>query len=294
MKVPDWIIDGIKDRNRSKGLLDILKKKKIVTICKEAQCPNIGTCFERGTATFLIMGPNCSRNCSFCAVTSKKPEPLDSEEPRRIAEMVKSLGIRHVVITSVSRDDLDDGGSGHFVETIRAVKGMNQGVTVEVLIPDFGGDSLSLKKIIDEKPEVINHNVETVEELYNEVRPGAVYTRSLKLLSEVSRKSNGVVTKSGMMVGLGESAEQVFKTMDDLVEAGVKAFTIGQYLRPTTEHHEVKRYIPPKEFERYKEVAMEKGFTAVASGPFVRSSYQAESLYEKVKEEARERIGVSE
>ena len=283
MKVPDWIIDGIRDREKSKNLLDVLNKKEIITFCKEAQCPNVGTCFEKRTATFLIMGPNCSRNCSFCAVTSRTPEPLDSEEPSRIAEMVKTLGINHVVITSVTRDDLDDGGISHFLDTIRAVRKMNPGVTVEVLVPDFNGNPTAVERIIDENPEVFNHNIETVKELYAEVRQGADYDRSLQLLAKVAKNANGIVTKSGMMVGFGETEEQVLRTMDDLISAGVQILTIGQYLRPTTAHLEVKRYITPEEFEKYAKIGSEKGFIAVASGPFVRSSFQAQELYERAK-----------
>jgi len=284
MRIPDWIIDGLKEREKSKDLLVFLKDKGISTICEEAKCPNIGTCFSKKTATFLIMGSICTRNCSFCAVTSGNPYSLSEDEPTRIAEAVRTLGIRHVVITSVTRDDLEDGGASHFVKTIRAVRAINRSVTVEVLIPDFDGNISSVDEIIKEKPEVINHNIETVKELYNEVRPKADYSRSLKLLLRVNQKSDRIIAKSGMMVGLGETEEQVYKTMDDLLYAGAQLLTVGQYLRPTRKHYELKRFVTPEEFDRYREVGLEKGFTGVASGPFVRSSYKADKLYKQVRE----------
>lgn len=283
MRIPDWIIDGLKEREKSKDLLVFLKDNGIVTICEEAKCPNIGTCFSKKTATFLIMGSICTRNCNFCAVTSGIPHPLSEDEPTKVAETVKTLGIRHTVITSVTRDDLEDGGANHFVKTIRVVRAVNRDVTVEMLIPDFDGNISSVDKIIKEYPEVINHNIETVKELYNEVRPKADYSRSLKLLLRVNQKSDRIIAKSGMMVGLGETEEQVYKTMDDLLNAGVQILTIGQYLRPTNKHHEIKRFVTPEEFDRYREVGLEKGFIGVASGPFVRSSYKAKEIYHEAR-----------
>lgn len=283
MQIPDWIVDGLKGREQSKPLLKYLKEKGVETICEQAQCPNIGTCFSKKVATFLLMGPVCTRNCTFCAVSSGKPIPPDKDEPKEIALTVKELGIQHAIITSVTRDDLEDGGANHFAETIRKVRGKNEGITVELLIPDFKGDSDSLNIVLEEKPEVLNHNIETIKDLYREVRPLAVYERSLRLLSIVRERSNTILTKSGMMVGLGEREEQVYEAMDDLLDAGVQMLTIGQYLRPTRRHHEVKRYVHPHEFERYRKVALDKGFLAVASGPFVRSSYMAKELYEGVK-----------
>ncbi len=283
MRIPAWIIDGLREREKSKPLLSSLKAKHLVTVCEEAQCPNIGTCFAKGTATFLIMGSVCTRNCAFCAIASGEPELLDPDEPRRVAEMVNEMGIKHAVITSVTRDDLTDGGATHFVNTIRAVRAMNPGVNIEVLVPDFKGNGSALDAVIGEAPEVINHNIETVKPLYVSVRPKAEYERSLALLATVSNTEKGIATKSGMMVGLGETEEQVYEAMDDLLGAGVGMLTIGQYLRPTRKHHEVKRYVTPGEFERYKAVGMEKGFLAVASGPFVRSSFHAQELYEKAE-----------
>jgi lipoic acid synthetase len=283
MRIPTWIVEGLREREKSKPLLHSLEEKSIVTVCKEAQCPNIGDCFGSNTATFLIMGNICTRRCTFCAVSKGKPAQIDPEEPRRVADMVSALGIKHAVVTSVTRDDLADGGANHFINTIHAVRTMNAGVSVEVLIPDFNGIASSLDAIIATAPEVVNHNVETVRELYAAVRPGADYERSLALLATVSEKSNGNATKSGMMVGLGETNEQVYGAMDDLLDAGVKMLTIGQYLRPTRAHHEVIRYVTPGEFEEYKKVGLDKGFRSVASGPFVRSSYQAQEMYEQVR-----------
>lgn len=289
MRVPAWIAEGLREREKSKSLLHSLKEKHLVTVCEEAQCPNIGTCFARGTATFLIMGSVCTRNCAFCAIATGKPTQLDPDEPRRIAEMVRELGIKHAVITSVTRDDLPDGGAAHFIDTVRAVRAENPDVTVEVLVPDFRGNASSLDMLISEAPEVINHNIETVRGLYGSVRPGADYRRSLSLLARVSGSGKRITAKSGIMVGLGETEEQVYQAMDDLVNAEVKMLTIGQYLRPTRKHHEVVTYVAPEQFERYRAVGLEKGFLAVASGPFVRSSFHAQELYEKVREEARRR-----
>ena len=283
MKIPEWIKEGLKERGKSKDLLHFLKSKGITTICEEAQCPNIGKCFRKKTATFLIMGSVCTRNCRFCAVKSGIPEPLDKNEPERIAEMVRVLAIKHCVITSVTRDDLKDGGAEHFVKVIEAVRGKNPGVSIEVLIPDFKGDNDALDRIIEVKPEVINHNIETIKRLYNAVRPQANYERSLSLLARVKEQSDEIVVKSGMMVGLGEKENEVYKAMDDLIKAGVQLFTIGQYLRPTRLHHTINRYVTPAEFTRYKETGLMKGFLGVASGPFVRSSYEAKKLYEEVK-----------
>lgn len=281
MRIPAWIVDGLREREKSKTLFQSLEKKSLVTVCKEAQCPNIGTCFGRNTATFLIMGSVCTRNCTFCAVSKGKPTPLDPDEPTRIAEMVRELELKHTVITSVTRDDLEDGGAQHFIKTIRAVRAMNPGVTIEILIPDFNGKESSVDAIISKAPEVVNHNIETVKALYREVRPGAHYGRSLALLARISERRNGSVIKSGMMVGLGETKEQVSEAMDDLLETGVQILTIGQYLRPTREHHDVKRYVTPDEFEAYRETGLEKGFLAVASGPFVRSSFRAQEIYQE-------------
>jgi lipoic acid synthetase len=283
MQIPDWIIEGLEGREKSKSLLKFLKEKGVETICEQAQCPNIGTCFSNKVATFLLMGSVCTRNCTFCAVSGGKPLPVDKDEPEKIALTVKELGIEHAVITSVTRDDLEDGGANHFAEVVRKVREINEEVTVELLIPDFKGDNDSLSIVLEEEPEVLNHNIETIKDLYREVRPLADYNRSLHLLSRAKGSSNTIFTKSGMMVGLGETEEQVYEAMDDLLDAGVQMLTIGQYLRPTRRHHEVKRYVHPQEFARYGEVALDKGFLAVASGPFVRSSYVAKELYEEVK-----------
>lgn len=254
----------------------LMEHLKLNTVCKEANCPNIGECYKRKTATFMIMGSQCSRNCRFCNIAHGQPQKVDPAEPQHLAEAVKKLGLKHVVITSVTRDDLEDGGAGHFADTIRVVRAENPGVTIEVLIPDFKGRKESLDKVIEVKPEVINHNVETVAALYKRVRPEADYRRSLQVLAYVKEKDPGILTKTGIMAGLGETEEEVFDLMDDVRAVGCDIFTIGQYLQPSPEHVPLKEYVSGQQFDRYKTEGEKRGFRFVASGPLVRSSYRAE------------------
>lgn len=261
----------------------LMQQLNLNTVCKEANCPNMGECYRRRTATFMIMGSRCSRNCRFCNVTCGQPERLDPKEPIHIAEAAGRLGLKHVVITSVTRDDLPDGGAGHFAEVVRTVRETNPDITIEVLIPDFKGSQKSLDKVIDAKPEVINHNMETIRRLYEEVRPQADYQRSLDVLSYVKSKAPEILTKTGIMAGLGETVEEVFQLMDDVRAAGCNILTIGQYLQPSPAHIAVRQYVSEQQFEAYKKAGMDKGFSFIASGALVRSSYRAEEAlgYEK-------------
>lgn len=272
-KKPPWLKKKI-DFASLRAMEAVTKDLHLHTICESALCPNQSECFGRGTATFLIMGNTCTRNCAFCNVQPGQPEPLDMEEPIRVAEAVKRLGLRYAVITSVTRDDLEDGGAEHFARTIRAVKALNSGITVEVLVPDF---IHAINRVIEAGPEVINHNLETVPRLYNQVRPGANYHRSLSLLDEVKRPENSIYTKSGLMLGLGETEEEVIRVMEDLRRAGCDMLTLGQYLSPSKAHLPVHEYVHPERFKTYEEMAERMDFLFVASGPFVRSSYFAEA-----------------
>jgi len=244
------------------------------TICSSGNCPNKGECWSAGTATFMILGDICTRNCSFCYVKTGKPEPVDEKEPEKIARVVKLLNLKHCVITSVNRDDLPDQGAGIWVQTIRKVKQLNPGVTMEVLIPDFQGDKALITRVIQEKPEVISHNLETVRRLTPQIRSGADYDTSLSVLKYIS--DSGIRAKSGLMLGLGEREEEVISAMDDLRDVGVSVLTLGQYLQPSEFHHEVLEFIHPDVFEKLKCIGLEKGFSFVESGPLVRSSYHAE------------------
>jgi lipoic acid synthetase len=253
---------------------------RLHTVCQEARCPNLGECFSQGTATFLILGDRCTRNCRFCAIGHGPSGPPDPEEPARVAEAVKAMGLQYVVITSVTRDDLPDGGAALFAETIRTVRKKRSEAKVEVLIPDFQGNVEALRTVVEARPDVLNHNVETVPRLYPSVRPGAVYERSIDLLSQVRVLDLSMPTKSGLMLGLGESADEVRETLQDLVDAGCRILTLGQYLQPSKEHLPVARFVPPEEFDAWKETALQMGFAEVASGPFVRSSYHAKELFQ--------------
>ncbi len=257
----------------------VLASHHLNTVCEEANCPNRMECFSSRTATFMILGSRCTRNCTFCDVTNGMPDTVDREEPEHIAEAVKSLGLSYVVITSVTRDDLPDGGAGHFAEVIRKVKEKNPDAAVEVLIPDFKGDMDALKTVIGADPVIINHNIETVPRLYKEVRPQAVYERSLELLKRVKELSS-LYSKSGIMVGLGETYDEVVESLKDLREAGCDFLTIGQYLAPSKDHHPVVEYVHPDTFEQYRKEALKLGFKGVASGPLVRSSYKAHEMLE--------------
>ncbi|MGB9812969.1 MAG: lipoyl synthase [Thermovenabulum sp.] len=274
MQKPEWLKVKV-NQYQLEEMANFLKDSKLYTVCQSAHCPNIGECFGRRTATFMIMGNICTRNCRFCAVDKGKPLPVDEEEPRRIAEAARKLNLRHVVVTCVTRDDLEDGGASHFAKTISELKKI-PGLTVEVLVSDFQGKEESIKTVVMAKPEIINHNLETVPRLYPEVRPMANYERSLYLLKRVKELDPSIYTKSGIMVGLGETDEEVIKVMEDLRKVDCDMMTIGQYLRPSKKHLEVKEFITPEQFEKYEKIGYEMGFKYVASGPLVRSSYNAE------------------
>jgi len=254
------------------------------TVCQEAKCPNIWECFSRETATFLILGDRCTRNCRFCAV-AHGPEGLpDPEEPEHVASAVHQLKLAYVVITSVTRDDLLDGGAGHFAETIQAVRDKCSGVGIEVLIPDFQGNRHAWQTVLNARPDVLNHNLETIQRLYPTVRPEADYTRSLDLIRYVAENGKDISTKSGLMLGLGETREEVVTALADLFHVGCRILTLGQYLQPSQKHLAVARYVPPQEFEELKEIALDIGFREVAAEPFVRSSYRAKELYRRVND----------
>jgi lipoic acid synthetase len=270
---PEWLVLPATDLDAVDRMQERLADLQLATVCQSAHCPNLGECFSRGTATFMIMGTRCTRNCRFCAVDKGSPAPLDADEPNRIATAVKRMGITHAVVTSVTRDDLSDGGAGHFAETIWQIRKQCPGVSVEVLVPDFNGAIQALDTVCAARPDVFNHNIETVPRLYASVRPAAEYRRSLSVLSYAAGK--GLIAKSGLMLGLGETKNEIKRTFVDLQHAGCKALTLGQYLAPSKNHVPVVRYVPPKEFEMWAETARGMGFTSVASGPLVRSSYRA-------------------
>jgi lipoyl synthase len=276
---PPWLKRRIPSGTTYGRVRTILKEKRLHTVCEEAACPNLGECFSRGTATFLILGDRCTRNCRFCAVAHGPDGPADPQEPQRVAQAVRSLSLKYVVITSVTRDDLPDGGAGIFSQTIRAVRDKSPDAGVEVLIPDFLGSDEALETVMRAGPDVLNHNLETVPRLYPEVRPGALYERSLRLLRRAQELDHSIPTKSGLMLGLGESDDEIRRTLDDLVSTGCEMLTLGQYLQPSQDHLPVARFITPEGFERWKEIAVRAGFKDTASGPFVRSSYHAQELY---------------
>jgi lipoic acid synthetase len=272
---PEWLKTSVKNISQIQETRKIVSELALHTVCDSAECPNIGECFGNKTATFMILGNTCTRQCRFCAVSKGKAEVVDPDEPRRIGEACKAMGLKHVVVTSVTRDDLSDGGAGHFAQTVFEIRRRSPGSTVELLIPDLLGNWEALQTIIEVKPDILNHNMETVPALYSVIRPEASYGRSLELLSRAKKQEPDIYTKSGIMVGLGETEEQVMGVMDDLRQKGCDILTIGQYLRPSEHHVEIKEYVHPQQFERYKNTAIEKGFRYVASGPFVRSSYHA-------------------
>lgn len=273
MRKPNWLRTKIQCKGLNK-MKNFVGDMSLNTVCQSAKCPNIGECFSKKTATFMIMGDTCTRRCRFCAVNEGKPKPLDEKEPKRVADACKKLGLRHAVITSVTRDDLADGGASHFANTIREIKKIPD-ITVEVLIPDLKGNRDSIKTVVDAKPEVINHNLETIPRLYERVRPIAKYERSLDVLKTVKELDSNIVTKSGIMVGLGETEDEVVDLMKDLIDIGCDMLTIGQYLRPSKKHIEIEEYVTPEQFERYKKIGESLGFKHIASAPLVRSSYHA-------------------
>ncbi|MFZ5974011.1 MAG: lipoyl synthase [Bacillota bacterium] len=281
---PDWFKVSY-DHEVVEDILKMMDKLSLNTVCTEAHCPNIGECFKKNSATFMIMGKNCTRNCRFCIVSKGALEPLDPEEPKNVARAAKHMNLKHIVITSVTRDDLSDGGAAHFAQTVREVKEALPGSTVEVLIPDFNGAHESLDMVIHERPDVIGHNLETVPSLYSAVRPQANYERSIGVLQYVKETAPDILTKTGIMVGLGETEEEITAVMGDLVRIKCDIMTIGQYLRPSKEHLDVKEYITPETFEHYKAVGEGMGIRFIASGPLVRSSYKASEAIKAIKGE---------
>jgi lipoic acid synthetase len=279
-KYPHWLKKKAPNPLVMVEMEALLKRLSLDTICQSALCPNQGECFAQRTATFLIMGNICTRNCRFCNVRKGQVSQLDSSEPGKVAEAVQILKLRHAVITSVTRDDLPDGGAIHFVKTITAIRQVSPQATIEILIPDFRGSSDSLQMVVDASPEVIGHNVETIPRLYNNVRPIADYKQSLALLAAIKTMNRKIITKSGLMLGLGEERNEVIEVMQDLHEVHCDILTIGQYLPPSHKHVPSARYVKPSEFEEFHGLALEMGFSAVASSPFVRSSFNAKRMYE--------------
>lgn len=276
---PPWLkkrIPPFEDLVKVKSILDSVE---LHTVCEEARCPNLGECFSKGTATILVLGRICTRNCGFCAVEHGVSVPPDEEEPEKVAQAVRKMDLHYVVITSVTRDDLPDGGASHFAKTIQAIRALDREIQIEVLIPDFKGDPSSLTTVLKEGPDVLNHNVETIPRLYREVRPQADYRRSLRLLKRAKERDTRTLTKSGFMLGLGETEEEILSLLRHLSGVGCDFLTIGQYLRARPDRLPVVRYIPPEEFEEFKKIGEDMGFKSVASGPFVRSSFHAAQMF---------------
>lgn len=274
---PDWIRIKIPHSPAVSQLKQVLRDHKLVTVCEEAACPNLPECFSHGTATFMIMGDKCTRRCAFCDVAHGRPDPLDVNEPENLATVIAQMGLRYVVITSVDRDDLKDGGASHFARCLTAIRSKNPQITIETLVPDYRGRmDIALAATADEPPDVFNHNIETVPRLYKQIRPGSDYTWSLRLLQTFKQRFPKVPTKSGMMLGLGETDEEVIQTMRDLLAHQVDLLTLGQYLQPSHHHAPVQRYVTPEQFKHFADIATEMGFKNIASGPLVRSSYHAD------------------
>ena len=282
-KKPIWIRTKITNTQNYFKTKEIIDKKKLHTVCQEASCPNISECWSKRHATFMIMGDICTRACSFCNVKTGKPTFLDPLEPSKIALATKELNLNHVVITSVDRDDLEDGGANHFSKVILETRKMNKKTTIEVLTPDFLRKGKSFKVVVDANPDVFNHNIETVPSLYRSVRPGSRYFASVSLLKSIKEINKTIFTKSGIMLGLGETRDEVLQVMDDLLSANVDFLTIGQYLQPSVKHYPLKRYVHPDEFQEFKELALSKGFLIVASSPLTRSSYHADEDFSEMK-----------
>ncbi len=284
MRKPDWIRVRAPTSEGYAATRALVKAGGLVTVCEEAGCPNIGECWDKKHATMMILGDICTRACSFCNVATGKPRPgVDPDEPRRVAEAVAGMGLSHVVITSVDRDDLEDGGAMHFVDTIRAIRERAPGATIEILTPDFLRKDGWENRVIDARPDVFNHNLETVPRLYLSIRPGARYFHSLRLLQKVKDRDPSQFTKSGLMVGLGETKEEIMQVMDDMRSAGVDFITIGQYLQPTRKHAAIDRFVTPAEFKAYEEIARAKGFLMVSASPLTRSSHHAGEDFAKLR-----------
>ena len=282
-KKPIWIRTKITNTQNYFKTKETINKKKLHTVCQEASCPNISECWSKRHATFMIMGDTCTRACSFCNVKTGKPTLLDPLEPSKIALATKELNLKHVVITSVDRDDLEDGGANHFSKVILETKKMNKKTTIEVLTPDFLRKGESYKEVVNTNPDVFNHNIETVPSLYRSVRPGSKYFASINLLKSVKKMNKTIFTKSGIMLGLGETKNEILQVMNDLIFANVDFLTIGQYLQPSVRHYPLKRYVHPEEFQELKELALLKGFLIVSSSPLTRSSYHADEDFSEMK-----------
>lgn len=283
LRKPDWIRVKAPTSQTYHETRDLMRSLKLNTVCEEAACPNIGECWQKKHATFMILGSVCTRACSFCNVATGRPDLLDPHEPDNVAEAVAKMGLEHVVITSVDRDDLDDGGANHFVRTIQAIRQSSPGTTIEILTPDFMKKPGAIEAVTMARPDVFNHNLETVPRLYPTIRPGARYFTSLHLLQQVKLHDPTIFTKSGLMVGLGETREEILQVMDDLRAADVDFLTIGQYLQPTVKHAALDRYVTPEEFQSYEKMAFGKGFLMVSASPLTRSSYHAGDDFQKLK-----------
>jgi lipoic acid synthetase len=281
---PDWIRVRAPQSEGYKSTRDLMRANNLHTVCEEAACPNIGECWSQKHATMMILGDTCTRACAFCNIKTGVPNKVDPEEPRNVALSVQKLGLRHVVITSVDRDDLDDGGANHFAQVIEYIRTTSPDTTIEVLTPDFRRKDGNLEIVVNARPDVFNHNIETVPRLYQRIRPGARYFHSLNLLKKVKEQNPSIFTKSGIMVGLGESKEEVLQVMDDFRAADIDFMTIGQYLQPTPNHAPVDRYVTPDEFRYYERVAKTKGFLMVASSPLTRSSYHADADFARMRD----------
>ena len=281
---PDWIRVRLSNSSVYNSTKEIVKSNNLHTVCEEAACPNISECWSKKHATFMIMGDTCTRACAFCNVKTGLPNKLDNEEPSRVAMATKSLSLNHVVITSVDRDDLSDGGADHFYKTIIEIRKNNPNTTIEILTPDFLRKGDVFKKVVDAKPDVFNHNIETVPSNYLKVRPGSRYFQSINLLKEVKSYDKKIFTKSGLMLGLGENEDELYQVMDDLRCANVDFLTLGQYLQPTNKHYPIKKFVTPDEFKKYEKIAYSKGFLLVSSSPMTRSSYHENNNYKKIKE----------
>ena len=290
IKKPDWLRVRVSGSEKFLETKKILSDSNIVTVCEEANCPNISECWQKNHATFMIMGDTCTRACAFCNVKTGLPDKLDVFEPYKISQAVKKMNLSHVVITSVDRDDLDDGGAEHFAKTINAIRKTSPETTIEILTPDFLKKEDALEKILKDCPDVFNHNLETVPRLYLSIRPGARYFNSLRLLNEVKNKNPNIFTKSGLMLGLGEKKNEIMQVMDDLRAAKVDFLTLGQYLQPTKKHAPVDKYITPDEFNSYKIIAESKGFLMVSSSPLTRSSHHAEEDFKILKKNRIKKI----
>ncbi len=282
MRLPDYLKRGIIDTDKTKTVRALLKKHSLYTICDSARCPNKAECYAQNTASFLIMGNICTRNCRYCNVATGKPLPLDEKEPKKLAETIKDLGLKYVVVTSVTRDDLPDGGAEHFAKTIKAIKQVSSDIKVEVLVPDFKGDKSAIDVVLEAKPDVFNHNIEVVPSLYKTARPQGSFERAMDVLAYAKKTHPEIPTKTGMMIGLGEAEEEIFDTLQKLVQIDCDIVTIGQYMQPSKEHLEVKKYYKLEEYDYLTQKALEIGVKAPIFAPLVRSSYHASIAHEKV------------